>query len=114
MINKNSSNCGNNNYDLTSDYDINDEKAEEEIKNLKLDHLEKSITCCICLEAFKKTSSLPCGHMLCSHCVKILKDYRSICPICKEPFHRRSVRPHVMLDDLVFLTKKILSKFIKI
>uniref|UniRef100_A0A1B0CSJ0 RING-type E3 ubiquitin transferase n=2 Tax=Lutzomyia longipalpis TaxID=7200 RepID=A0A1B0CSJ0_LUTLO len=55
--------------------------------------VQSSKMCVLCLEPRKNTSSTPCGHLFCWHCIMDSLEQKSLCPVCREPLERRSVVP---------------------
>ena len=53
----------------------------EENKRIKEDH-----TCKICLNNQQNHVIIPCGHLICSDCVKSLDQHQKKCPICRGRF----------------------------
>ncbi|XP_055697029.1 peroxisome biogenesis factor 10 [Phlebotomus papatasi] len=49
--------------------------------------------CVLCLEPRTNTSSTPCGHLFCWHCIMDSLDQRNVCPVCREAVEKRSVVP---------------------
>jgi len=58
------------------------------------------LECSICFSAFENPHILPrCGHTFCLSCIQNLRDSR--CPICRQVFDRRNVRPNFVLQQLM-------------
>ena len=51
----------------------------------RLETLEDSLLCCICMSHLVSTVLCPCGHMTCSNCAHKISE----CPLCRTEVERR-------------------------
>ncbi|KAL6201474.1 hypothetical protein ACLB2K_025188 [Fragaria x ananassa] len=75
-----------------------------------LAHLEKlgrELKCPICLSLLSSAVSLNCNHVFCNACIVKSMKSGSNCPVCKNPYQRREVRPAPHMDNLVGIYKSM-------
>ena len=55
-----------------------------EEKDVRIDDLEKQLTCLVCFDAQREVAILPCGHVVvCQECSdRLLEEDRNIWPTC--------------------------------
>ncbi|XP_058519466.1 E3 ubiquitin-protein ligase TRIM21 isoform X1 [Ochotona princeps] len=62
----------------------------------------QEVTCSICLDAMVQPMSIKCGHSFCQECISELgKDGGGLCPLCRNPFLLRNLRPNRHLASVV-------------
>lgn len=62
----------------------------------------EEVTCSICLDAMVEPVSIKCGHSFCQECISELgKDGGGLCPLCRNPFLLRNLRPNRHLASVV-------------
>jgi len=74
-----------------------------------LDLLEKELNCPICLSTLDDPHSLPCNHQFCRECIhQALKSQKEpLCPLCKNPFFKRSIRKNPQMSNIVLAFTKL-------
>lgn len=66
--------------------------------------LEEEVTCSICLDYLRDPVTIDCGHVFCRVCTSDVRPApggRPVCPLCKKPFRKESIRPVWQLASLV-------------
>eukprot|EP00002_Diphylleia_rotans_P019065 TRINITY_DN3692_c0_g1_i6.p1 TRINITY_DN3692_c0_g1~~TRINITY_DN3692_c0_g1_i6.p1 ORF type:complete len:404 (-),score=68.54 TRINITY_DN3692_c0_g1_i6:482-1693(-) len=64
----------------------------------------RELQCPVCLSIFKDPHSLPCSHQFCHDCIQNTMKQRPHdirCPLCKDPFTRRSVIRSSVMQNIV-------------
>ena len=60
-------------------------ELQQVVQQRKIDELESSLTCPICMDQKKNVSCVPCGHALCRACAEAVSGRGNRkCPICRE------------------------------
>ena len=82
------------------------EEDKDENKVLNMEAITKACCCPICFETFnaldKEPVGTPCCHWFCRSCVDVcLPAHRWLCPICRQPAPRDSLRHDLWVRDLV-------------
>ncbi|KAJ7365260.1 E3 ubiquitin-protein ligase rnf8 [Desmophyllum pertusum] len=62
--------------------------------------MEDEFTCIICQDLFINSTTLPCAHSFCEHCLKAWLQKKNNCPICRQPIMGRPVRS-LVLDNAI-------------
>ena len=83
-----------------------EKEDENEDKVLNMEAIAKACCCPICFETFngsdKEPVGTPCCHWFCRSCVNVcLPAHRWLCPICRQPAPRDSLRHDLWVRDLV-------------
>ncbi|XP_054424980.1 tripartite motif-containing protein 26 isoform X2 [Pteronotus mesoamericanus] len=66
--------------------------------------LEEEVTCSICFDYLRDPVTIDCGHVFCRSCttdIRPVSGGQSVCPLCKKPFKKESIRPVWQLASLV-------------
>ena len=82
------------------------EEDKDEDKVLNMEAIAKACCCPICFETFnaldKEPVGTPCCHWFCRSCVNVcLPAHHWLCPICRQPAPRDSLRHDLWVRDLV-------------
>ncbi|XP_008052637.1 E3 ubiquitin-protein ligase TRIM21 [Carlito syrichta] len=68
----------------------------------------EEVTCSVCLDAFVEPVSIECGHNFCQECIsQVGKDGGSVCPVCRNRFLLKNLRPNRQLANMVDNLKQI-------
>ena len=83
-----------------------EKEDENEDKVLNMEAVTKACCCPICFETFnaldKEPVGTPCCHWFCRSCVNVcLPAHHWLCPICRQPAPRDSLRHDLWVRDLV-------------
>jgi hypothetical protein len=65
-----------------------------------MEAFEAQLQCPICLCAYTAPASLPCNHCFCEECIHRALELKQVCPICKAPAKKRSLRHDTMIQQL--------------
>lgn len=62
----------------------------------------EEVTCAICLDPMVEPVIIECGHSFCQECISnVGKDGGGICPVCRNHFLLRNLRPNRHLANVV-------------
>lgn len=62
----------------------------------------EEVTCPVCLDPMVEPVSIECGHSFCNECIsQVGKGGGSICPVCRNKFLLRNIRPNHQLANVV-------------
>ncbi|KAG8507260.1 E3 ubiquitin-protein ligase TRIM38 [Galemys pyrenaicus] len=71
--------------------------------------MREEASCSICLELMTEPVSINCGHSFCRQCIEDILEKTNpvtssqqifLCPLCRTPFQRESLRPNKQLENL--------------
>ena len=69
---------------------------------LPLARMWDEVTCSICLDPMVEPVSIECGHSFCQECIsEVGKDGGSVCPVCRQHFLLRNLRPNRQVANMV-------------
>uniref|UniRef100_A0A8D2B821 E3 ubiquitin-protein ligase TRIM21 n=1 Tax=Sciurus vulgaris TaxID=55149 RepID=A0A8D2B821_SCIVU len=69
---------------------------------IPLEMMWEEVTCSICLDPMVEPVSIKCGHSFCQECIsQVGKDGGSVCPVCRQQFLLRHLRPNRQLANMV-------------
>ena len=62
--------------------------------------MEDEFTCIICQDLFIDSTTLPCAHSFCEHCLQTWLTKKKNCPICRQTITGKPVRS-LVLDNAI-------------
>ena len=66
--------------------------------------MEDELSCPVCLDVLEEASTIPCGHLFCKACIhEYESSYGGTCPVCRQPFSRRSIATAATAQAMVAL-----------
>lgn len=75
-------------------------RVEEETRKTVIEQMEDEFTCIICQDLFIDSTTLPCAHSFCEHCLQTWLAKKKNCPICRQPITGKPVRS-LVLDNAI-------------
>ncbi|GMP87791.1 hypothetical protein CsSME_00040023 [Camellia sinensis var. sinensis] len=69
------------------------------------------LKCPLCLNLLNRPTLLPCNHIFCDSCVPRLTHFGSECPVCKQQYSDRDVRPAPYMENLVAIYRSLEATF---
>uniref|UniRef100_A0A8C2US49 E3 ubiquitin-protein ligase TRIM38 n=1 Tax=Chinchilla lanigera TaxID=34839 RepID=A0A8C2US49_CHILA len=80
--------------------------------------MKEIATCSICLNLMMHPVSITCGHSYCQFCLKLYFEQMPqnqgekmfFCPLCREPFHKDSLRSNRQLENLIEVIQEMEEK----
>ena len=75
-------------------------RVEEETRKSVIEQMEDEFTCIICQDLFIDSTTLPCAHSFCEHCLQTWLAKKNNCPICRQVIMGRPVRS-LVLDNAI-------------
>ncbi|XP_049745983.1 E3 ubiquitin-protein ligase TRIM21-like [Elephas maximus indicus] len=68
----------------------------------------EEVTCCVCLDPFVEPVIIECGHSFCRGCISTVgKDGGSSCPLCRQKFLLRNIRPNWQLANMMDILRQM-------
>ncbi|EEF35848.1 brca1 associated ring domain, putative [Ricinus communis] len=77
-------------------------------------HLQKlglELKCPLCLNFLKRPFLLPCDHIFCNSCLHERTKFASECPVCKDQYVGRDLRPLPFIENMVAIYRSLDSAF---
>ncbi|XAR58664.1 Histone-lysine N-methyltransferase [Bertholletia excelsa] len=69
------------------------------------------LKCPLCLNLLNRPMLLPCNHIFCDFCVPKSTQFGSDCPVCKQQYADRDVRPAPYMENLVSIYRSLDATF---
>uniref|UniRef100_A0A5B7AMK6 Putative BRCA1-associated RING domain protein 1 n=1 Tax=Davidia involucrata TaxID=16924 RepID=A0A5B7AMK6_DAVIN len=77
-------------------------------------HLQKlglELKCPLCLNLLNRPMLLPCNHIFCNFCIPTSTQFGSECPVCKEQYADRDIRPVPHMENIVTIYRSLDATF---
>ncbi|XP_059626072.1 BRCA1-associated RING domain protein 1 [Cornus florida] len=78
---------------------------------LQFQKMGLELICPLCLKMLNRPMLLPCDHIICHSCMPTSTQFGSECPVCKQQYSHRDVRPAPYMENMVTIYRSLDAAF---